>query len=185
MWPCITLGLAGTLSLACEWWAWEIVGLVTSALGSTALAAQSVLLVSSSITYQLPFAMSVATAVRVGNLLGAGHAADARISAWVSLALSLLVGTANSLLFLVFRKQWGSMFSTDPQVVQLVARIVRMLLPNPPFPLPWTLISHNLASTHAYSFPSSRSSKSQTASAVSPVVSCAVQADKQLAQRST
>ncbi len=83
------LGFAGMVSLAAEWWAWEIVGLVTSQLGVVALAAQSVLLVSSSVTYQLPFGASVATAVRVGNLLGANRPDEAKISSRVSLILSL------------------------------------------------------------------------------------------------
>ncbi|TKY87440.1 hypothetical protein EX895_004118 [Sporisorium graminicola] len=81
--PVLSLGFAGMVSLAAEWWAWEIVGLVTSQLGVVALAAQSVLLVSSSVTYQLPFGASVATAVRVGNLLGANRPDEAKISSRV------------------------------------------------------------------------------------------------------
>jgi len=41
----------------------------TSQLGPVALATQSVLLVSSSTTYQAPYAVSVATSVRYANLL--------------------------------------------------------------------------------------------------------------------
>ena len=39
----IKLGLAGIGMVGSEWWSWEIVGLATSFLGPTALAAQSVL----------------------------------------------------------------------------------------------------------------------------------------------
>ena len=115
------------LSLAAEWWAWEIVGLVTAALGTTALAAQSVLLVSSSVTYQLPFGASVATAVRVGNLLGANRAREAKISSSVALIISLVMGGINSGLYLIFRKQWGWMFSSDVEVVRLVDQILPLL----------------------------------------------------------
>lgn len=125
--PVLSLGFAGMVSLAAEWWAWEIVGLVTSLLGTTALAAQSVLLVSSSVTYQLPFGASVATAVRVGNLLGANRADEAKISSRVALILSLAMGGINSALFLIFRKQWGWLFSSDVEVVKLVEHVLPLL----------------------------------------------------------
>lgn len=125
--PVLHLGFAGMVSLAAEWWAWEIVGLVTSQLGVVALAAQSVLLVSSSVTYQLPFGASVATAVRVGNLLGANRPDEARISSRVSLILSLAMGGLNSALFLIFRSQWGWLFSSDIEVVKLVYHILPLL----------------------------------------------------------
>lgn len=67
-----SLGCAGTAMVASEWWCWEIVGLSSSFLGATTLAAQSVLLTTCSFTYQFSFAMSAAASVRVGNLLGAG-----------------------------------------------------------------------------------------------------------------
>lgn len=125
--PVLSLGFAGMVSLAAEWWAWEIVGLVTSQLGVVALAAQSVLLVSSSVTYQLPFGASVATAVRVGNLLGANRPEEAKISSRVSLILSLAMGGLNSALFLIFRRQWGWLFSSDIEVIQLVEHILPLL----------------------------------------------------------
>jgi len=73
---------------ASEWWAWELVALAASLcvhaflildsdlmfwcnrLGPVALATQSVLLVSCSTTFQAPFALSVATAVRYAILCG-------------------------------------------------------------------------------------------------------------------
>ncbi|KAJ1027032.1 hypothetical protein NDA18_003052 [Ustilago nuda] len=125
--PVLYLGFAGMISLAAEWWAWEIVGLVTSQLGVVALAAQSVLLVSSSVTYQLPFGASVATAVRVGNLLGANRPAEAKISSRVALILSLAMGGLNSALFLIFRRQWGWLFSSDIEVIKLVEYILPLL----------------------------------------------------------
>ncbi|PWY98631.1 MATE efflux family protein [Testicularia cyperi] len=125
--PVLSLGFAGMISLAAEWWAWEIVGLVTAILGTTALAAQSVLLVSSSVTYQLPFGASVAAAVRVGNLLGANRPHEAKVSSRVALILSLVMGGLNSALFLIFRRQWGWLFSSDIEVITLVENILPLL----------------------------------------------------------
>jgi MATE family multidrug resistance protein len=60
----VQLGVSGVGQIASEWWAWELVALGASLLGPVALATQSVLLVSSSVTFQAPFALSVATSVR-------------------------------------------------------------------------------------------------------------------------
>lgn len=60
----VQLGVGGVGQVASEWWAWELVALGASLLGPVALATQSVLLVSSSTTFQAPFALSVATSVR-------------------------------------------------------------------------------------------------------------------------
>jgi len=118
------LGLAGTGQIASEWWCWELVGLVASQLGATALAAQSVLLVSSSTAYQAPFALGVATTVRIGNLLGSGHGKKARIAAETSLSVSLMIAVFMSTLLLVFRKRWGYIFNNDEDVVGLVSDIM-------------------------------------------------------------
>lgn len=77
------LGIAGFLSIATEWWAWEVVGIASAYIGKFSiitrlgwlkqadstgtanLGANSVLGTSASLLYQLPFGLSVATAVRV------------------------------------------------------------------------------------------------------------------------
>jgi hypothetical protein len=95
------LGLAGIAMVGSEWWCWEIVGLATSYLGPTALAAQSVLreslppisrlqltkkvckthfpvssfcsVTTASLFYQCQYALSVAAAVRIGSKSPAIH----------------------------------------------------------------------------------------------------------------
>jgi len=51
-----------------------------SLLGPVALATQAVLLVSVSTAFQAPYAVSIAAAVRIGNLLGKSNAKRAAIS---------------------------------------------------------------------------------------------------------
>lgn len=124
---CWQLGLAGLFSLASEWWAWEIVGLVTAALGTTALASQSVLLIISSVTYQLPSGASIAASVRVGHHLGAGHAAQAHIAARASLVLSIAMGLLNSSLVVLTRHRLGYLFSSDKAVIHMVASVLPLV----------------------------------------------------------
>ena len=124
---CVSLGSAGLISLASEWWAWEIVGLVTAALGTRALASQSVLLVLSSVTYQIPFAAAVAASVRVGNLLGAMHASSARTASYAAVVLSVVVGVFNSSVVFGTRNYLGYLFSSDKDVVRMVASVLPIM----------------------------------------------------------
>jgi len=120
----VRLGLAGVGQTASAWWSWELIGLAASFLGPTALAAQSVILVSSTTAFQVPWALSIATAVRIGNLLGEQNAHRAGVAARVSMLLVLIFAGISSAIFLIFRHQWGYLFNDDPDVVTLVASIL-------------------------------------------------------------
>ncbi|CCA70523.1 related to ethionine resistance protein [Serendipita indica DSM 11827] len=121
------LGFAGVAQIAAEWWSWELCGLVASQIGSLELAVQSVLLVSASTSYQAPYALSSATSVRVGNMLGARNARGAALATRVSIFLSFIVALLMSAVFLLFRKNWAYMFNDDPYVVKEVAHILPLV----------------------------------------------------------
>ncbi|KAG6915212.1 hypothetical protein DXG01_012683 [Tephrocybe rancida] len=123
----VHLGLAGVGQTASEWWAWELVALAASLLGPVSLATQSVLLSSASTTFQAPFALSVATSVRIGNLLGEGKAHRAGIASNTSIVMALVLSAASSAMFLIFRNSWAYMFNDDPEVVKLVASIIPLV----------------------------------------------------------
>ncbi|KAG1729558.1 mate-domain-containing protein [Suillus lakei] len=123
----VQLGLAGVGQTASEWWSWELIGLAASLLGPATLAAQSVLLISSTWTYQAPFALAIATSVRVGNLLGEKRARRAGVSANTAIVLAVIIAVVWSTLFMSFRKSWAYIFNNDPEVVTLVASILPLV----------------------------------------------------------
>ncbi|KAL0958232.1 hypothetical protein HGRIS_000389 [Hohenbuehelia grisea] len=123
----VRLGLAGVGQTATEWWAWELAGLAASLLGPVTLAAQSVLIVSSSCTYQAPYALSVATSVRIGNLLGEFKARRAAISARTALMMGLVMAAFMSTLFILLRRTIGRLFNDDEEVISLVASIIPLV----------------------------------------------------------
>ncbi|KAI6010116.1 mate-domain-containing protein, partial [Pisolithus marmoratus] len=121
----LRLGIAGVGQTASEWWSWELIGREWHFfLGAVPLAAQSVLLLSASCTFQAPFALGVATSVRIGNLLGQGKARRAGLVAYTSLFMAVATAGVWSTLFLVFRNKWGYLFNDDPDVVHLVSSIL-------------------------------------------------------------
>ncbi|KAF8067574.1 mate-domain-containing protein [Lyophyllum atratum] len=123
----VELGLAGVGQTASEWWAWELIALAASLIGPVALATQSVLLVSASTTFQAPFALSVATSVRIGNLLGEGNALRAGIASNTAIIMALVLSAISSAMFLIFRNSWAYLFNNDPEVVNLVASILPLV----------------------------------------------------------
>ncbi|KAH0581706.1 hypothetical protein H2248_011392 [Termitomyces sp. 'cryptogamus'] len=123
----VHLGLAGVGQTASEWWAWELVALAASLMGPVALATQSVLLSSASTTFQAPFALSVATSVRIGNLLGEGNAKRAGIASYTSIIMALGLSAASSTMFIIFKNKWAYLFNNDPEVVLLVASIIPLV----------------------------------------------------------
>ncbi|KAF7318306.1 RNA helicase [Mycena chlorophos] len=123
----VNLGLAGVAQVGSEWWAWELVALAASLLGPVSLATQSILLSSASTTYQAPFALSIATSVRIGNLLGELNSERAKVACHVSLLMGLGVASIFSTMFMVFRHSWAYLFNDDPLVVELVASILPLV----------------------------------------------------------
>lgn len=123
----IQLGLSGVVQTASEWWAWELVGLAASLYGPASLATQSVLLTSSSTTFQAPYALGVATSVRIGNLLGEQKAMQAGMAAKTAIMLALVLSMIPSAMFLVFRNVWGYLFNDDPEVITLVASMLPLV----------------------------------------------------------
>lgn len=82
---------------------------------------------SASLLYQLPYGLSVAAAVRVGNLVGARLPYAARESAKMAWILSVIIGVLNSSLLLVLKKNWGRLFSSDEKVVQIVSDVIPLV----------------------------------------------------------
>ena len=92
-----SLGLAGTIMVSSEWWAWEACALAASMLGPVSLAAQSCLLSTTSTFFQVPASLGIASAVRTGNLLGAGRGWEAKWASRTSLIMSIFFSACNRL----------------------------------------------------------------------------------------
>lgn len=120
----IRLSIPGMIMVEAEWFAFEILTLATGRLGSTYLAAQSVLVTITSTTFQLPFPLAISASTRVANLIGAGLAGAARTCARVAFCAGCLVGLFNVTLLAALRYRLPLLFTTDPDVVALVARVM-------------------------------------------------------------
>lgn len=110
--------------LLSEFLAFELLTLASSYLSTTHLAAQAVLSTICSITFQIPFPISIATSTRIANLIGATLSEAAKTSAKVGLVAAFGVGLFNVILLASFRDYVPRLFSSDPDVIDLVARVL-------------------------------------------------------------
>ncbi|KAI7877247.1 MATE efflux family protein [Lichtheimia hyalospora FSU 10163] len=123
-WPFLKLAIPGILMVCSEWWAFEIAALAASYLGTTDLAAQSIVLSTISATFTIPYGISVAASNRVGNSLGEGLSLKSKRAAYTALIFAVGFGAGNSTLLLVTRSFFGYLFTSDPNVVIRVSQIL-------------------------------------------------------------
>ncbi|KAJ5488500.1 transporter [Penicillium diatomitis] len=119
--PMIRLALPGLMMVEAECLAFEVLTLASSYLGTSELAAQSILATISSIVWQIPFPLSIACSTRVANLIGASLVGASKTSAKVSFCLATVVGLFNMALLSSLRTSVPRLFSSDPEVIELVA----------------------------------------------------------------
>lgn len=122
--PMVKLALPGLIMVLAEFLAFEILTLASSYLGSTHLAAQSVLSTITALTFQIPFPMSIAASTRIANLIGATLSQPAKMAARVALVAAVFVGILNVTLLSSLRNFIPRLFTNDEDVRQLVAQIL-------------------------------------------------------------
>jgi len=64
------LGLPGTIMLCSEWWAYELLTISASFLGTHAVSAQTIILQISSLAFMIPLGLGVASCTLIGNCIG-------------------------------------------------------------------------------------------------------------------
>ncbi|KAL6236799.1 hypothetical protein BDW75DRAFT_205744 [Aspergillus navahoensis] len=122
--PMIRLALPGLLMVEAECLAFEVLTLGSSYLGTTPLAAQSILATVSSITFQIPFTLSISSSTRVANLIGATLVGAAKTTAKVAMCCAVLVGLLNMALISSLRYYIPRLFTSEDEVIELVAQVL-------------------------------------------------------------
>lgn len=123
-WPMVWLALPGMLMILAEWGAFEIMTFLASRFGDDSLAAQSILITSSGISFQIPFAMSVASSSRVANLIGAGLVDRAKLATKVATLGFIIMGGVICTLYTSLRFYVPLIFTDDETVISIAARVM-------------------------------------------------------------
>lgn len=124
----IRLAIPGVIMVEAEFLAFEILTLASSRLGTATLAAQSVVATTSSLLYQIPFAVGIAASTRIANFVGASLPESAKAATYVSLVVSILISIFDCSVCYYFRYSIGSAFSNDEDVIEMVAKVIPVIM---------------------------------------------------------
>ncbi|KAJ1676258.1 ethionine resistance protein, partial [Spiromyces aspiralis] len=121
------VALPSLAMVCCDWWAFEALTIGASYLGSTALAAQSIVVNTSSLIGQMPLGMGAALGSRVGNMLGAGRSRTAKLTVKTAYAITaaFLLVTVSTIIWL--SSWWGSIYTSDPEVIHIVTATLHVV----------------------------------------------------------
>lgn len=120
----IKLSLPGLVIVEAEFLAFEMLTLFSSYFGTAHLAAQSVLVTATSITFQLSFALSIASSTRVANFLGATLGDAAKVTANTGLIAAGFIGLFNFCLLAGAKSYFVLLFTNDPKVIEYVVQVM-------------------------------------------------------------
>lgn len=118
----LRLGIPVGLQYGIEVWAFNAAGLMMGWLGTTALAAHIVALNITSISFMIPFGLGIASATRVGNLLGAGK--DWVTSGWLSVGVGAAWMLVCGLVLWLGAEPLVHLYVDDPPVALLAASLL-------------------------------------------------------------
>ncbi|KAI5949386.1 ERC1 [Candida jiufengensis] len=122
-----SLAIPGLIMLEAEFIAFEILTLMASYINTKSLAAQSIGTTMASLTYQVPFAIGIASSSRIANFLGAGLADSAKVTTKVSLAFGGVISILNFLALYSFRRPIANAFTNDQEVIDIVLGIMWLI----------------------------------------------------------
>ncbi len=120
----LRVGAPAALQIGLEMWAFQIVTLWAGDLGTSELAAHTIVLNLASLSFMLPLGISIGTSTRVGNLLGAGDRDEAQLAAHVAFGMGAGVMALCALIFLIGRHALPSLYTSDAAVLELSARVL-------------------------------------------------------------
>ncbi len=120
----LKVGMAVSIQLALEIWAFSGSTLLAGLLDPVSLAAHTIALNLAALSFMMPLGISHGAATRVGNLIGAGERAAAQHAAVVAMTFGGAVMTVSAVLFVVLRMWLPRIYTGDPDAVLAAAAVL-------------------------------------------------------------
>lgn len=118
------LGLPIALALFFEVTLFAVVSLLVSPLGVVAVAGHQISLNFSSMMFMFPLSLGIAATIRVGYNLGQQSTEGAKISAYTSIIVGLIIACVTATFTVLFSKHIAFMYNDNPEVVLLASHLM-------------------------------------------------------------
>ena len=120
---CVLAG-PGAIMMLIEAWSFEITTLLAGYLGTVALDAHLTMLQLATLAFlSLPFAVAIASTIRIGNLLGAGDGKRAEDAMYVTFVICFAFMAVCGVVFAAAADVLGYVFTNDREVIRATAKI--------------------------------------------------------------
>lgn len=113
--------------LCAEWWAFEILILLSGIIGVKEQAALIIQFTICSMTYMVNLGIQEASATLIGNQIGALNVQEAKSFAKTIFMLALGIGVVVSSLLLIYKHEISWLFTTNPEIESLTVKIFPLL----------------------------------------------------------
>jgi MATE family multidrug resistance protein len=120
----LAIGSPAALQVTLEVGVFAAATTLAGKLDPVSLAAHHVVLEIASVTFMIPLGLATAGAVRVGQGLGRGEPAAAGRAGWLAVILGAAFMTASGPTMATFPRELAGLFTTDPRVVALAAKLL-------------------------------------------------------------
>ncbi|KXN71897.1 MATE efflux family protein [Conidiobolus coronatus NRRL 28638] len=107
-----------------EWWAFQVLALGASYLGVLSLASYSVIMSLTDLFWNVSFGIAIITSNKAGNLIGETFVNRTIFTIRSAFLTSIICSTANIAIILNFKHLLPTIFTKDPEVIDLVASIL-------------------------------------------------------------
>ncbi|KAE9312202.1 hypothetical protein PF008_g20021 [Phytophthora fragariae] len=124
-------GLPGFLMMMFEWWAFEVLTLMSGVLPDAvkSVSAHAVQVNVNNMIYMVFWGLAVAANVRIGNCLGANSPKQARLACKVAQLLTLSISVTFAMLMYLFRGSIPSLFLMDQEGIERSASLLAVWVP--------------------------------------------------------
>ncbi|OKP05790.1 MATE family efflux transporter [Xenorhabdus eapokensis] len=120
----VLLGLPIALAMFFEVTLFAIVSLLVSPLGVVAVAGHQISLNFSSMMFMFPLSLGIAVTIRVGYNLGQQSTEGAKISAYTSIIVGLIIACVTATFTILFSEHIAFMYNDNPEVVLLASHLM-------------------------------------------------------------
>lgn len=124
MWELLILGAPAATQILLEIGAFSGATALCAKLGPIPLSGHEIALTCASLTFMVPLGISSAAAVRVGQEVGRGNPTRAHFAGWSAILLGAGFMSCMGLVFVLFPRPIARIFSPDPVVIRVGARLL-------------------------------------------------------------
>ncbi len=117
-------GIPVGLQLGLAMWAFQATTLLAGRIDEVALAAHTIVLNMTSLSFMVPLGIGMAAVTRIGNLIGAGRFSAAQRTAWVALGMGASISLLSATFFIVLSAEIAGLYSEDLKVIAMASAVL-------------------------------------------------------------